>query len=69
MKHLYIIEATSLHDTVVTCAHIYGRKEAEEEKRLFQNCRHDMHDYRIRKATAEEEKEINGERITDYNRI
>ena len=31
MKHLYIIEATSLHDTVVTCAHIYGRKEAEEE--------------------------------------
>ena len=45
MKHLYIIEATSLHDTLITCAHIYGRKEAEEEK------------------------EISGERITDYNRI
>ena len=35
MKHLYIIEATSLHDTLVTCAHIYGRKEAEEEKNCF----------------------------------
>ena len=69
MKHLYNIEATSSHDTLVTCADIYGRKEAEEEKKLFQNCRHDMHDYRIRKATAEEEKEISGERITDYNRI
>ena len=55
MKHLYIIEATSLHDTLVTCAHIYGRKEAEEEKRLFQNCRHDMHNYKIRRATAEEQ--------------
>ena len=69
MKRLYIIEATSLHDTLVTCAHIYGRKEAEEEKRLFQKCRHDMYDYRIRKATAEEEKEISGERMADYNRI
>lgn len=69
MKHLYIIEATSLHETTVTCNRVYGRKEAEEERKLFQRVRHDMHDYRIRKATAEEEKEISGERITDYNRI
>lgn len=69
MKHLYIIEATSLHETTVICNRVYGRKEAEEERKLFQRVRHDMHDYRIRKATAEEEKEISGERITDYNRI
>ena len=52
MKRLYIIEATSLHDTLVTCGNIYGRKKAEEEKRLVQKCRHDMHGYRIRKAAA-----------------
>ena len=69
MKHLYIIEATSLHETTVTCNRVYGRKEAEEEKKLFQRVRHDMHDYRIRKATAEEEAEINGEAIHDFNRI
>ena len=69
MKNLYIIEATSLNETTVTCNRVYGRKEAEEEKKLFQRVRHDMHNYRIRKATAEEEKEISGERITDYNRI